>query len=160
MRKLMWAGALGAALAGQAAAQGTPIAVEVRLDGGIPVGDTADLFDTGVGFGIDGIIQVTPSFGVYGGYSQFEFDVAEGSGDTRVDGGEAGARVTLGTGGGVWTPFVQFGALFVDGDSGFEAGLGGFYPVGQNLSITPMARYRNVDDFQFVTLGVGVNLRL
>jgi hypothetical protein len=77
-----------------------------------------------------------------------------------VDGGDFGGRVIMGTGGGVWTPFVQFGALFVEGDVGFEAGLGALYPVGQNLSVTPLARYRNVEDFEHVALGIGVSLRL
>lgn len=164
MRKLICAGVLviAAAAPAEAGAQGSlPIAVEVRIDAGLPVGDAADVYENGVGFGIDGFVHVTPSFALYGGYSQFEFDV-EGLGDVdaKLDGPEVGGRVTLGTGGGVWNPFFQFGALLVEDETGFEAGLGGFYPVGQNLSVTPMARYRSIDDFEFVTLGVGVNIRL
>jgi hypothetical protein len=126
---------------------------------GVPVGDSGDLLDPGVGFGITGALQLTPLFAVYGGYSSFSFDV-DGTGlDVETDGGELGGRVTLGTGGGIYNPYFQFGALFHGGDTGVEAGLGGFYPVGQNLSLTPMVRYRTVNDLDYVTIGVGLNLR-
>ena len=66
--------------------------------------------------------------------------------------------MTLGTGGGIYNPYFQLGALFQDDETGLEAGLGGFYPVGQNLSLTPMVRYRTIDDLDYVTIGVGLNL--
>ena len=166
MRKQIWSGALAllacAAGAARASAQGTlPLSLEARIDAGIPVGDAGDGFDTGVGFEGLAVLHLTPAFGLYGGYTTTSFGVSgtEG-GDLELDGPEVGGRITLGTGGGVWTPFAQVGAVFLDDETGFEAGLGAFYPVGQSLSVTPMARFRSVDGFEFVTLGVGLNVRL
>ncbi|HEX9940358.1 MAG TPA: hypothetical protein VGB15_24705, partial [Longimicrobium sp.] len=47
--------ALGALAVGgnRAAAQGTlPVTVEARIDAGIPVGDLADAFEVGLGWGV------------------------------------------------------------------------------------------------------------
>ncbi|HYW08401.1 MAG TPA: hypothetical protein VE913_15690 [Longimicrobium sp.] len=147
---------------GRAEAQSLlPLSVEARIDAGIPLGDSGDLYENGVGFGITGLLQLTPVFGLYGGYSQFTFDqdAIPGGGERESNGGEVGGRVTLGTGGGLYNPFAQIGAIFHDDDTGIEAGLGAFYPVGQNLSLTPMVRYRSVSDLDYLTLGVGLNLR-
>lgn len=161
MRKAIFAGMVAAAaLAGRAEAQSAlPLSVEGRLDLGVPVGDSNDVYKTGIGYGIDAALQLTPLFAVYGGYSRFDFDLDNSSGKRSSDGGEVGGRVTLGTGGGVSNPYFQFGALFHDGDTGLEAGLGTFYPVGNNLSLTPMVRYRTVAGLDYVTAGVGLNLR-
>jgi hypothetical protein len=166
MKKGIFAGLVIAALAGAEGAQAQstiPLSIEGRLDLGVPVGDAADALDPGVGFGITGAFQLTPLFGVYGGWSSFDFDVDDDvtglDSDFKSDGFELGGRVTLGTGGGIYNPYFQLGALFHDDETGLEAGLGGFYPVGQNLSLTPMVRYRTVNDLDYVTLGVGVNLR-
>ncbi len=161
MKKRLLAAAVAAALAGgRAEAQSAlPISVEGRLDVGVPVGDSGDLLEPGVGFGITGALQLTPLFAIYGGYSKFSFDIDDSDVDVETDGGELGGRVTLGTGGGIYNPFFQFGALFHNEDTGLEAGLGGFYPVGQNLSLMPMVRYRTVNDLDYVTVGVGLNLR-
>ena len=164
MKKGIFAGLVVAAAAlagaGGAQAQSTlPISVEGRVDLGVPVGDSDDLYETGVGFGVTGALQLTPLFGVYGGYSVFTFDFPDSEDESETDGFEAGGRVTLGTGGGIYNPFFQLGVLFHDEDTGLEAGLGGYYPVGRNLSLTPMVRYRTVDDLDYVTLGVGLNLR-
>lgn len=164
MKKGIFAGLVVAAAAlggaGAAEAQSTlPISVEGRLDLGIPVGDGSDGFEPGVGFGVTGAVQLTPLFALYGGYSRFEFEFEGVEAERETDGGELGGRVTLGTGGGILNPYFQIGALFHDDDTGLEAGLGGFYPVGPNLSITPMARYRTVGSLDYVTVGVGLNLR-
>lgn len=160
MRKAIFAGMVAAAaLAGRAEAQSAlPLSVEGRLDVGIPVGDSNDVLNSGPGFGIDAALQLTPLFALYGGYSRFQFGV-DGGEHSNSDNGEVGGRVTLGTGGGVSNPFFQFGALFSDGDTGLEAGLGTFYPVGRNLSLTPMVRYRTVSGLDYVTAGVGLNVR-
>jgi hypothetical protein len=164
MKKGIFAGLViaAAALAGAEGAQAQstiPISVEGRLDLGVPVGDAADVLEPGVGFGITGAFQLTPLFGLYGGWSSFEFDVDDLDDEITSDGFELGGRVTLGTGGGIYNPYFQIGALFQDDETGIEAGLGGFYPVGQNLSLTPMVRYRNIDELDYVTVGVGLNLR-
>ena len=149
-----------AAGAGHAAAQGTlPISLEARIDAGIPTGNTADGLDVGLGWGVYGAFDLTPNFSIYGGYSQFSFDVKD-AGDLNVkdDGFDLGGRVLLGTGAGVWTPFAQFGVLFHD-ETGFEVGLGADYPVGTGVSLTPLARFRKVGDAKYVGIGVGLSLR-
>lgn len=160
MKKTLFAAALAvAAMAGGAQAQTIPISVEARLDAGLPVGDAADTYDQAIGFGVHAAFQATPLFALYGGYSRFEFDYDNFDGDRKSEGLEVGGRVTLGTGGGIYNPFFQIGALLYEDDTGLEVGLGGFYPVAQNLSVTPMVRYRTVDDLDYVALGVGLNLR-
>jgi len=165
MRKQTWVGAMvlaaGLALANGAAAQGAlPLSIEGRIDAGIPVGDSGDGTEMGVGFELLGVFHLSPTFGIYGGYTTSSFGVEGTDVDFELDGAELGGRITLGTGGGVWTPFAQVGALFIDDETGFEAGLGAFYPVGQYLSVTPMARFRSINEFEFVTLGIGLNVRL
>ena len=150
-----------AAGAGRASAQGTlPISIEGRIDAGIPVGDLADDYGVGFGWGVQGAFDLTPNFSIYGGYSRFNFDPKSGSPllKTHDDGFDLGGRVTLGTGAGVWNPFAQFGVLFHD-ETGFEAGLGADYPVGNGVTLTPMARFRKVGNGQYVGVGIGLNLR-
>lgn len=150
-----------AAGADSAAAQGTlPLSLGVRIDGAIPIGDDADGLDTGFGWGVEATWDLTPTFAIYGGYSQFTFGLEDSEADFEEEGFEVGGRVMLGTGGAVWTPFGQFGAVFHEDEVGFEAGLGADYPVGNSLSLTPLVRYRNIDSFQYVAIGVGLNLRL
>jgi opacity protein-like surface antigen len=146
--------------ASRTAAQGTlPITAEVRIDAGIPTGDLADGFDTGLGWGVMGGFDLTPNFMIYGGYSRFQFnDKSNLDIDAKDDGFDLGGRVRLGTGAGVWTPFAQFGVLFHD-ETGFEAGLGADYPVGNGVALTPMARFRKVGDAQYFGIGVGLSLR-
>jgi hypothetical protein len=149
-----------AAGAGRAQAQGTlPISVEVRLDAGLPVGDFKNGVKPGLGWGVDAAFDVAPNFALYGGYSSFDFDVKSSSATLRDDGFDVGGRVLLGTGGGVMTTYAQFGALFHNGDTGFEAGLGAEYPVGPAVTLTPLARFRKIGDTQYVGLGIGLSLR-
>lgn len=145
----------------RAAAQGTlPLSFGVRIDAGIPTGDAADGLETGFGWGLEAAFDLTPTFAIYGGYSSFSFDFEDTDVEADIDGFEAGGRVLLGTGGAVWTPYAQFGALFHEDEVGFEVGLGADYPVGNALSLTPMARFRKIEDLQYVTLGVGLSVRL
>ena len=154
--------ALGVALgADHAAAQGTlPLSLGVRIDAGIPVGDDSEGIETGFGWGVEAAFDLTPTFAIYGGYSQFTFGIEDFDEDVSEDGFEIGGRVMLGTGGAVWTPYGQFGAVFHEGETGFEVGLGADYPVGNALSLTPMVRLRSIDDLQYVTVGVGLSFRL
>jgi Outer membrane protein beta-barrel domain len=151
-----------AGAAAPAAAQGTlPLAFEVRLDAGLSVGDESEGVDTGVGFGGMALLDLSPSFSLYGGISRFEFGLDDFEDEEfRLDAASVGGRVYLGTGGGIVMPYAQFGAVFADGDTGFEAGLGAEYPLGNGLSLTPMARYMSVDDLSWAAVGVGLNLRL
>jgi hypothetical protein len=149
-----------AAGAGRAEAQGyLPVSVQVRLDAGLPVGDFKDAAKAGVGWGIDGAVDLSPNFSIYAGYSRFEFDVRSSTLRVREDGFDVGGRVLLGSGGGTLTPFAQFGALFHNGETGFEAGVGGEYPVGPALTLTPLARYRKIEDTEYVGLGIGLVFR-
>lgn len=164
MRKTFAMLAAAAALAGAqtAAAQSAlPLAVEVRLDAGVPTGDAGDVLNTGVGFGLRASLDVAPTFAIYGGYSRFTFDVEDGGitgAEAELDGFEVGGRVSLGTGAGVATPYALLGALFQDDRTGLEAGLGADYPVSYNLSVTPEVRYRTINDFNYITLGIGARI--
>jgi opacity protein-like surface antigen len=149
-----------AAGAGRAGAQGTlPVSVEARLDAGLPIGDFKDAAKAGLGWGVTGAFDVSPNFAIYAGYSSFDFDVKSSTLTVRDDGFDVGGRVLLGTGGGVMTTYAQFGALFHNDDTGFEAGLGAEYQVGPAVTLTPLARYRKIGDIQYVGLGVGLSLR-
>ena len=149
-----------AAGAGRASAQGTlPVSFQVRLDAGLPLGDFKDATKAGLGWGVDAAFDVSPNFAIYGGYSSFDFDVRSSTVTVRDDGFDVGGRVLLGTGGGVMTTFAQFGALFHNGDTGFEAGLGTEYPVGPAVTLTPLVRFRKIGDTQYVGLGIGLSLR-
>lgn len=143
---------------GHAAAQGTlPVSLEARIDAGIPTGDLGDAVDVGLGWGVQAALDLTPQFALYGGYSQFSFDVKDTDGvNVKDDGFDLGGRVRLGTG--VWSPFAQFGVLFHD-DTGFEAGIGADFPVGTGVSLTPLARFRKVGDAQYFGIGIGLALR-
>jgi hypothetical protein len=149
-----------AAGAGRASAQGTlPVTLEVRLDAGLPLGDFKDGVKSGLGWGVLGTFEISPSFALYGGYSSFDFDVRSSTLTVRDDGFDVGGRLLLGTGGGVMTSFAQFGALFHNDETGFEAGLGVDYPVGPAVTLTPLARFRKIGDTQYVGLGIGLSLR-
>jgi hypothetical protein len=160
-----WIPALGlaaAVLVGTPAAAQLPVAIELRLDAGIPVEETGDVYDTGVGFGVRASLDVAPTFALYGGYSQFNLEVDEDilpDADLEVSGFELGGRVGIGSGGGTASPYFLLGALFQDDETGIEAGLGADYPVSWNVSVTPEVRYRKVDEMSYITLGMGARFR-
>jgi opacity protein-like surface antigen len=156
---MMTAAALLAAA--PAAAQEVPLSFEVRLDAGVPVQDSDEVLDTGVGFTLRAMLDIAPTFAVYGGYSRFDFELDDdfGSGDVEEDGFELGGRVGLGYGHGAAQPYFLLGALFHDDDTGLEAGIGADYPVSWNVSVTPEVRYRTVDDVDYLTLGMGARFR-
>ena len=160
MRQWIPALALGAAMLGAAPAM-AQLAVEVRLDAGIPVDDTGEIYDAGVGFGLRGSLDVAPTFAVYGGYSQFDLQVDENllpDADLEVSGWEVGGRVGIGHGAAA-SPYFLLGALFYNDDTGIEAGVGAEYPVSWSLALTPEVRYRNVGDLTYLTLGMGARFR-
>lgn len=164
MRTWIAALAVGALAAGAApaAAQDIPLAFEVRLDAGIPVDDSGDLYETGVGFGVRASLDVAPTFAIYGGYSQFTFELDDelvGDDENEVSGFELGGRVEVGSGHGSGSPYVLLGALFHDDETGIEAGLGADYAVSWQVSVTPEVRYRKVDELTYLTLGLGARFR-
>lgn len=164
MRMMIVGAAAVLGFAAPAAGQGPlPLSVEVRLDAGIPVGDSGDLYETGVGFGLRGALELTPGFAVYGGYSRFEFDVDDeivpAGAEREAEGFELGGRVRMDSRYGSADPYLFLGALFHDDETGLEAGLGAEYAVSWELSVTPEVRYRTVDDLDYLTMGLGVRFR-
>lgn len=154
----------GAVLAaGPVAAQDLPLSVEVRLDAGIPVQDTDEFLDRGVGFGARALLELAPTFAIYAGYSRFEFerdsDLIDDAPDLEEDGFELGGRLSLGHGHGHTQPYVLLGALFHEDETGLEAGIGADYGVSWNLSVTPEVRYRTIQDIDYLTLGIGLRIR-
>jgi hypothetical protein len=137
-----------------------PLSAEVRLDAGVPTGRSHDVLDTGVGFAGNLGLSLTPRFTVYGGYSRTRFSVKGVGGHATDDGFDLGGKAYLGTGGGVTNPYVQFAALFHNGNTGLEGGLGWQYGLGGNLSLTPSIRYRSIESLHYVTGGVGVEIKL
>ncbi|HEV3049737.1 MAG TPA: outer membrane beta-barrel protein [Longimicrobium sp.] len=161
MRHWIPALALGGALlsAVPAAAQ---LAAEVRLDAGIPVEETGEIYEAGVGFGLRGSLDIAPTFAVYGGYSQFNLEVDDDllpDGELEISGWELGGRVGVGHGGGSANPYVLLGALFYNEDTGVEAGVGADYGVSWNVAVTPEVRYRKVGNLTYLTLGMGARFR-
>lgn len=155
--------ACAALLSAAPAAAQVPLSFEARLDAGIPVQDTDELLDAGVGFGFRVAFDLAPQFAIYGGYSRMQLDYDDDLEDEEVDedGFELGARVNLGYGHyGSSSPYFLFGALLRDDETGIEAGVGADYPVSWNLSVTPEVRYRTIEDLDYLTLGLGMRFRL
>jgi hypothetical protein len=158
---LLAAFALAASASGARAQQVVlPVSAEVRLDAGIPTGSSHDALDTGVGFAGNLGLNLTPRFMIYGGYSHTQFSLKGGGGHLTDDGFDLGGKAYLGTGGGVTNPYVQFAALFHNGSTGLEGGLGWQYGLGNGLSLNPSVRYRSIEHLHYVTGGVGVELKL
>jgi hypothetical protein len=160
MRHWIPALALGTAIFSTAPAA-AQLAAEVRLDAGIPVEETGEIYEAGVGFGLRGSLDIAPSFALYGGYSQFNLEVDDDllpDGELEVSGWEVGGRVGIGHGAAA-SPYFLLGALFVNDDTGLEAGVGAEYGVSWNLAVTPEVRYRRVDDLTYLTLGMGARFR-
>lgn len=155
-------GMMAAGAAAPAAAQEIPLAVEVRLDAGVPVDDAGELYEPGVGFGVRASLDVAPTFALYGGYSQFSFELDDDLVDdteNEVSGFELGGRLGLGSGGGTSTPYFLLGALFHEDKQGLEAGIGADYSVSWQLSVTPEVRYRKIGEFTYLALGMGARFR-
>jgi hypothetical protein len=137
-----------------------PLSAEVRLDAGIPTGGSHRVLDTGVGFAGNLGLSLSPRFTLYGGYSHTRFNLKGTSGHATDDGFDLGGKAYMGTGGGVTNPYVQFAALFHNGNTGLEGGIGWQYGLGNSLSLTPSVRYRTIEGLHYVTGGVGLELKL
>lgn len=186
MKKAVFAGvAVALSLAaGEAQAQfNIPLSLEGRVDYAVPVRDFDDVADEGISWGAGVSLGVTPGIGVYGTYSQTEFDVANTqSVEFKDQGFSVGLTTQLPRLSGL-SPWVGAGLVIhelsvedeqssnggVDEDLGFEVGGGLAIPVGANIRLTPGIGYRQygVDvgglistsefDVSYFTAGVGVN---
>lgn len=172
--------------AGEARAQfSIPLSVEGRLDYAVPVRDFDDIADEGMSWGAGVSLGVTPGIGVYGTYSQTEFELA-GVENTEIqdEGFSVGLTTALPRVSGI-APWVGAGVVIhqldfndetdngdndgIDEDIGFEVGGGLAVPLGANIRLTPAIGYRQygVDvgtllgtsefDVSYFTAGVGVN---
>lgn len=187
MKKVLFAAAAAALVAGPAAAQIphiTPFSFEARAGVAVPTGDMNE--NTGPGPTISGSItyHAFPLVGIYAGGSWSKFGVDDSDVDLTDAGLDVGARI------GIPTPMIPIdpwikGGLVVhqartslDGESesadwgvGFEAGAGLGFAFGP-VSITPGISYvhynSNVGDGQneadvkvsYVKADVGVRIRL
>jgi opacity protein-like surface antigen len=172
--------------AGEARAQfGIPLSVEGRVDYAVPVRDFDDLADEGISWGAGVSLGVAPGIGVYGTYSQTEFEFS-GLENTEIqdEGFSVGLTTALPRLSGI-SPWVGAGLVIhqfdfndntengdddgIDEDLGFEVGGGLAVPLGANVRLTPGIGYRQygVDvgtllgtsdfDVSYFTAGVGVN---
>lgn len=164
----MLAAVAAVGFAGTAAAQvtgpTTPFSVEVRAGAALPTGDFGDVVSTGWTVGVDGTFNITPMFGIYGGYSYSSYALDEeleelfGEADITEQGFDAGIKATLGGGTLPFTPYLRGGLIyhkldgeFEDGDVdegeeldyelGFEVGGGLMFPLGPRISVTPSVSY-------------------
>jgi opacity protein-like surface antigen len=163
MRHWMLALALNAAVVGGAAPAGAQaLGVEARLDAGVPVDESDNDYDAGVGFGLRASLDVAPTFAVYGGYSRFQFEEDDvlGGGEAEFDSFELGGRLSLAGDHGRTNPYFLLGAVFLeDNDTGIEAGIGAEHAVSWELSVTPEVRYRQTLRVHYLALGMGLRFR-
>jgi opacity protein-like surface antigen len=179
---------------GTAGAQ-SPIPLSVEIRGGLPF-PTGEFREIGEDIG-DGLradytvggsvmLNVTPRFGIYGGYTLNRFQVEDFEGvGVNGDGFDFGVRAGFPTTTGIG-PWFKVGGVYhdleVDFDDdqvgsgevnvsdrelGFEVGGGVEIPLGQTLSFTPgvsYVRYRTDESFgdrdvSFVKGDVGLRVR-
>lgn len=176
MRRLAYAAATLAAMlvAAPAAGQGMlPFMVEGRGGLAFPTGEFGDGLGLGYSLGANAIFNVTPMFGVYGGYTFITFDFDDDLfGDTDetfdVQGFDAGVLVNLPAAG--LSPYLRGGVVFyeaglADRELGFQGGAGLNYPLGPVISITPEVSYVQIPaefgpNGSFVKVDFGLRARL
>jgi opacity protein-like surface antigen len=173
--------------AGEAKAQlGIPLSVEGRVDYAVPVRDFDDLADEGISWGAGVSLGVSPGIGVYGTYSQTEFELADFEDAQVQDAGfSVGLTTALPTMSPGISPWVGAGLVIhqfeldtedgdeddgIDEDLGFEVGGGLAVRLAPNVRLTPGIGYRQygVDvgtllgtaefDVTYFTAGVGLNI--
>jgi hypothetical protein len=188
MRKMVFAAAVLAAVlaAGKANAQlPIPLSVEGRLDYAVPVREFDDLVDEGMGWGVGASLGVAPGVGIYGTWSQTEFELEDfEDAEMQDEGFSVGVTTSLPSVSGL-APWVGAGLVIhqldfddetdddedgIDEDLGFEVGGGLAIPLARNVRLTPGIGYRQygVDvgtllgtaefDVSYFTAGVGLNI--
>jgi hypothetical protein len=161
---------------------GTPLSVEARLFGAVPLGEFGedDDLNTGLGFAVEAAYNFLPVLAVYAGFSRVSFGV-EGEDDVDlVDSGfDLGLRYTLPAVANL-SPFLRGGLVYhrleIDGDGGnfstdrglgFDIGGGIAIPLSPRLSLNPLVNYVRYspeveededDGFDVSYLGLGVSL--
>lgn len=162
--------------------RGAGLSAEGRWGVAAPVGEFADVTETGYGFTVRGIYGFAPALGVYAGFSRVRFP-ARGDGSDLVDSGlDAGLRLHLPVVSAL-SPWLQGGLVFHevethrdgadggtdDGSSGvgFEAGAGISLPLGARVSLHPSASYVHSStgagagpDARYLRFDVALGLRL
>lgn len=190
MKKAVFASAVVALalVAGEANAQlPIPLSVEGRLDYAVPVRDFDDIVDEGMSWSAGASLGISPGLGIYGTYSQTEFEI-ENLEDAEVEdsGFSVGLTTALPTLSGL-SPWIGAGVVFhqfdfndetdedndedgIEEDLGFEVGGGLAVPLARNVRLTPGIGYRQygVDvgtllgtaefDVTYFTAGVGLNI--
>jgi opacity protein-like surface antigen len=172
---------LGSAGAAKAQLPASPLSVEVRGGAAFPTASFGDRYETGVSYGARAILSVAPGIGVYGGYSQSDFDLKSGIGGENASdrGFNAGLRAALPTGVIPFGPWVHGGVVYneltgqvLGGDErklGFEVGGGLEFPLGQRVSVTPGATYTSTSrdaaaggsaNVNYVKADIGLRIRL
>ena len=163
--------AAGLLMAGPAAAQDSPLALEVRSGVTLPTGDLSDSgVESGVIFGVDLFYTVDPALSIYGGWGSHQF-----SNDVSVSGPRAGLKVLFHTPGDA-TPWARAGATFNQADGlgtepsdrgiGLEAGAGIDYELSDRVVVVPAARYHTFSasfgtaesTISYLTLDLGIHL--
>jgi opacity protein-like surface antigen len=189
MRKNVFASAVLALVvaAGEANAQlPVPLSVEGRLDYAVPVRDFDDFVDEGMSWGAGASLGISPGLGIYGTYSQTEFELEDVEDAEVQDAGfSVGLTTALPSVSGI-SPWVGAGLVIheldlddetdegdddgIEEDLGFEVGGGLALPLAPNIRLTPGIGYRQygVDvgtllgtaefDVTYFTAGVGLNI--
>jgi opacity protein-like surface antigen len=157
-----------------------PIAIEGRGGLSLPTGDFARQLTLGYGLGGHASLAVTPSLGLYAGYTYTSFDF-----DSKSAGQPEGSYNVQGVDGGLLfnaptlsrtAPYLRLGGVYYNGESsnglleddakfGYQLGAGFDYQLGLHASLTPELRYTTISrssqiDITYVTLDVGLKFRL
>lgn len=149
--------------------------VTARGGGAFPSSDFGDVVDSGWGFSGDVEFAFHPRLAAYGGYSWFEFDPEDESGeDVTSKGWDAGLKLILLPREGLM-PWARAGVVYMEAESGgfesgselgYEAAIGVDWPLGNVLTFVPMVRYQQYEiedgtdhlDINYLTVEAGLKL--
>ena len=153
-----------------------PISIEGRGGISLPTGDFARPLTLGYGLGGSASLGITPTVGIYAGYSYTSFDYDHKSpgapeGSYNLQGIDAGLRF----GAPSFTrtaPYLRLGGVYYKGEPtngapadkqkfGYHVGAGLDYQLALHVSLTPELRYTTIShsdrtDVSYVTLDFGL----